>query len=1070
MCYLRRPRLADAPALGRWFLRIMSRCNLYGLLVAGLILLNIVVIVLTIFCLSELHASAVRNVETRTQNFALAAEQSVDNEISKIDLSLRAVVALLSGETPRSLARPGRNRDLMALFSSQRRVLPETEGWLIADANGAILFAANSPETPGHSISGRDYFNEHKASRSDRLIISKPLVSLRTGTPVVVLTRAIRSPSNQFLGVVVAPLPLSHIEKMLAQFDVGPLGYLALRDSDLGLIVRARHEHPDAWRTDHAVIGNAAASDELRQRLASGASKATYQGFRFFDGRRHVASFRRLDNAPFIATASIAEAQFLADWKMTREKLSAFLMLFLVFGNGSGVVMLRLLKSQQRDALLLRESNAQLERSLRLLEERDNALLSAQEAGQLGTFTIRLGDGDWQVSDTLRGILGLPAEQALSLGMMWSLVHDDDRKSLKAFFQDDVLTRQQVFDREYRVRRFCDGTVLWVHTLGKLQLGNDGVPTHIRGTVQDISRRKFAEEALWLANQVFQHTSEGIVVVNRHLRIVESNPAFSAITGYSADEMRGAMTDVLNSGAQDTAFYLQRQRILADTGAWAGESVNHRKDGSAYVQYSRISAIRNARGEISHYCSVISDISDLKEKERRLEYMAFHDELTGLTNRKLLTDRLEQAISRCRRHAGVLGLCYLDLDNFKAVNDQWGHDTGDALLREIAARLKRCVRSGDTVARLGGDEFVVLLCDLERRDEIDHAVDRMMQVIAMPHQINGVAMTATMSVGVVVFPWDETDEPDALLRYADHAMYEAKRGGRNRVAFFDPDDERQATERYRMSGRLAEALKRNELCLHYQPKVNMRSGAIIGVEALIRWQHPQFGLLLPGQFLPSIESGDLVQPLGEWILHEALRQRRRWLSAGIRLPVSVNIFPQHLQRADFAERLRTVLAAYPELDPGDLELEILETTDLQNLEEIALRLDACMRLGVRFSLDDFGTGFSSLAYLRLLPANTVKIDRSFVRDILDDFNDELLVHGMVHIAESLGKQVVAEGVESVEHGVVLLKCGCDLAQGFGISVPLPADELAQWLQSWEQPDAWKRAAAAPGREMAMLCA
>lgn len=1058
------PGVAEA-----WPYRLLARCNLYGLLVAGLIFLNVTVVALTIFYLSELHASAVRDVETRTQNFALAIEQSVGNEISKIDLTLRAVVSGLSRESPRSLARIRENRPLLEMFSSHRQVLPETEGWIIADAAGKVLFAANSPAGPGDSIGTRRYFAEVRASRGDRPVISKPLVSSHTGNHVIVLARPIRNPHGQFLGAVAVPLPLAHIEKMLSEFDVGPLGYLVLRDLDLGHVARVRHGNP-AWGKDVA-IGDASVSAALRPLVESGVDRATYRGERPYDGRRHVASFRRLDNAPFIAIASIADAQFLADWIETSEKAIGFLMLFLVVGNGAGAVLLRLLGSQQRDANRLRESHWQLERSLRQLEERDSALLSAQEAGALGTFTLQLSDGAWQISDTLRAILGLPGELPLSIGMMWNLVHDEDRKSLKMFFQDDVLTRHRALDQEYRVKRFGDGKVLWVHALGKLQLGDDGVPTHIRGTVQDISRRKFAEEALWLAIKVFHNTSEGIVVLDRDFRIVETNPAFSAITGYSADELRGTRPEALSAGVQDEAFYRQRQRLLADTGTWSGESVNQRKDGTSYVQYSRISAIRNARGDISHYCGVISDISELKESQRRLEYMAFHDELTGLTNRKLLTDRLQQAIARCRRNAGeVLGLCYLDLDNFKTVNDQWGHDIGDALLREIAERLKRCVRSGDTVARLGGDEFVVLLCDLAHRSEVDRAVSRMMQSVSSPHQLNGLVLTATMSVGVVVYPWDETDEPDVLLRHADQAMYAAKRGGRNRVSYFDADNERQATERHRMSGRVAEALAGNELCLHYQPKVDMRSGAVIGVEALIRWQHPQFGLLLPGQFLPSVESDDLTQALGEWILHEAMRQRRRWQDVGIRLPVSVNIFPHHLQRLDFAERLEALLMAYPELDPGGLELEILETTDLQDVEEIALRLDACMRLGVRFSLDDFGTGFSSLAYLRLLPAHTVKIDRSFVRDILDDLNDELLVHGMVHIAESLGKQVVAEGVETIAHGVALLRCGCHLAQGFGIGTPMPADDLEQWLFSWEQPDAWKPPHVSVPVRQAMLCA
>lgn len=1038
----------------------MSPCGLRGLLVAAMAVLNITAIALSGLGLSELRSSATKNAETRTQNFALAVDQSVGNEINKIDLMLRSVVAGLSGENHQALARINQNQTIREMFKTHRALILETEGWNIADAEGRVIFVANSLVSPGDSVSGRDYFNELKSGRSDELVVSKPLVSQRTGNLVLVLARAIRNIHNEFLGVVIAPLPVSSIEKLLVEFDVGAYGYLVLRYADLSFIARPRHGNSLIGDVSGTPIGDKKVSSELREFVQSGAEKGTYRGVRPYDGRPHVASFRALSNAPLVAIASIAESQFLAEWNYTAQKFIAFVVLFLLIGNGAGVLLFRLLKNQQRDAQLLRESHARLETSLRELGERDSALLSAQEAGELGTFTLDLVLGDWHVSDMLRSIFGLPREKRLSLGDWWNRVHDDDRESLRKYLQDNASAKCDVFDREYRVTRFGNGKTLWIHTLAKLKLDKDGAAVLLKGTIQDVSRRKYAEEALWLANEVFEHTSEGIIVLNRDFRIVATNPAFSAITGYSACEMRGKSPNVLNSGAQDEEFYSRRQKILAECGCWAGETVNRRKNGSLYVQYSRVSAIRDARGEISHFCSVISDISELKESQRRLEHMAYHDELTGLTNRKILTDRMQQAIAQCRRREGeILGVCYIDLDGFKAINDQWGHDVGDALLREIAERLKCCVRSGDTVARLGGDEFVVLFCNLRREGELDIAVSRLMEVVSESYNLAGVAVEVTMSVGVVAFPSDETEEPDVLLRHADQAMYEAKRAGRNRVQYFDPNSERVATERHRLCSQLTDALKRDELRLYYQPKVDLRSGAVVGVEALIRWQHPRLGLLLPGQFLPAMETTELVQPIGEWVLHEALRQRQRWRAAGVDLPVSVNVFPRHLQRPDFVEKLRGILDAYPDLDPSDLELEILETTDMDDIEAISARLDECMRLGVRFSLDDFGTGYSSLTYLRQLPASTVKIDRSFVQDILDDVDDELLVSGIVGLVQTLGKKAVAEGVESIEHGIPLLHSGCDYAQGYGISVPIPADEVCRWLHSWKPPDLWMNAAA-----------
>ncbi len=452
------------------------------------------------------------------------------------------------------------------------------------------------------------------------------------------------------------------------------------------------------------------------------------------------------------------------------------------------------------------------------------------------------------------------------------------------------------------------------------------------------------------------------------------------------------------------------------------------------------------------------DALSLAQSYERLERMAFYDELTGLPNRALLSDRMRQSMAECRRRSGSrLAVCCFDLDGFKEINDRWGHAIGDQLLFEVALRLRRCVRANDTVARLGGDEFVAIFNDLDDESGACEVVSRLIRCLGEPCSIGPARLKVALSVGITLYPSGTADEPDALLRQADQAMYEAKRNGKNRMQFFDIESERFLRERQTHYDRLVEALARGEFRLHYQPKVDLRSGQATGVEALLRWQHPQRGLLPPSDFLPVIESSELTLPVGEWIIHEALRQQQRWRAQGVRMRISVNLFALHLQRPDFVERLRDILQVYPDGEPGMLELEVVETTALEDLDEITERIRGCMELGVDFALDDFGTGYSSLTYLRELPAGQVKIDRSFVRDMLENASDRALVESIVGMAHTLGRQVVAEGVETLAHGVPLIRCGCDWAQGYGIARPMPPEDLPGWLATWSMPPVWAEA-------------
>jgi diguanylate cyclase (GGDEF)-like protein len=471
--------------------------------------------------------------------------------------------------------------------------------------------------------------------------------------------------------------------------------------------------------------------------------------------------------------------------------------------------------------------------------------------------------------------------------------------------------------------------------------------------------------------------------------------------------------------------------------------------------------VRGTGGRPVRYIGIFSDISTLKAHQRELEQLANYDALTRLPNRMLLSDRLQVAMAQARRSREILAVCYLDLDGFKPINDGHGHDAGDRLLVEMGARLKAAIRAGDTAARLGGDEFVLLLQGLSDRAEAEHTLARILKVVSQPCRIGEQQVAVSASAGVAFFPQEGADA-DTLLRQADQAMYQAKQEGRNRFHVFDPAHDQRARSRRETIARIAEAIAAGELSLHYQPKVDLRRGRVVGAEALVRWRHPQRGLLPPSEFLPLIDDHGLAARLGEWVIENALRQGERWRAAGLDLAVSVNISGQHLQQADFAERLARLLAAAPGLPPDRFELEVLETAALGDIQGVSAIMEECRRLGVSLALDDFGTGYSSLTYLKRLPANVLKIDQSFVRNMLRDREDLAIVDGIVGLTEAFRRTVIAEGVESVDHGVMLLQLGCDLAQGYGIAHPMSADALPAWVRAYTPPPAWQELAGQRG--------
>jgi len=697
----------------------------------------------------------------------------------------------------------------------------------------------------------------------------------------------------------------------------------------------------------------------------------------------------------------------------------------------------------------------------RRAQEMTVELHDVAERLQLAADSAHIGTWDYDpISDQLQWdprqfeIFGLsPQSFSGHLADWYQRLHPDDRVAAMALFQASLSSGNSYHEETRILTEAGEERIVEGH--GLIQQDGEGRAIRVTGINMDVTERRHSQERLRLAADVFQYAHEGILITDAAQRIVEVNPMFCEVTGFSRKEVLGESPRILKSGHQGGAFYRSMWQTIATNGHWRGEIWNRRRNGELYAEWLTISAVRNQLGNVTHYVGIFSDITILKRQEQQLEEQAHYDPLTHLPNRLLLADRMHLALAQSRRNGRLLAICYLDLDGFKPINDRLGHAIGDELLVAVAVRLRTMLRDGDTVARLGGDEFVLLLNELSDPGECRTALDRLLFTIAEPYQVSdGEWVQISASIGVTLFPIDEADA-DTLLRHADQAMYQAKQAGRNRHYLFDPSHDRQAAAVQQALARFNLALTENELELFYQPKVNMRLGTVVGAEALLRWRHPERGLLPPSEFLSLVENGDLAIRVGEWVVERALRDMTMLQRQGVELAVSVNVSGSHLQRVDFAEWLRKVLAHHTEVAPERLELEVLETAALSDIDRVSKVIDECRTLGVAFALDDFGTGYSSLTYLKRLPADLLKIDQSFVRDLLVDGEDLAIVEGIIGLAQAFHRGVIAEGVETVEHGVRLLQLGCELGQGYGIARPMPIQALPAWIHNYGGERAWR---------------
>ena len=627
-------------------------------------------------------------------------------------------------------------------------------------------------------------------------------------------------------------------------------------------------------------------------------------------------------------------------------------------------------------------------------------------------------------------------------GMYVTDVDIDVAVSPGKFSKHQEIIRERGWDSFETRHRHKDGSILDVQVVVQMLVVDERPTLHC--TFRDITDRKRADRELYLYAKIFRHSGEGILVTDRDNRIVAINPAFARLTGYELEEIRGKDPRFLASGRTPRKTFEMMWAALQQSDFWQGEIWDRRKDGSIYPKWAVISVIRDSLGQVDRYIASFTDISERKAAEERIDYLAHHDPLTGLPNRLNLENRLEQSLLFAHRDGEQVSVMFIDLDRFKVINDTLGHHIGDQLLVEVARRLQAVARESDIVARLGGDEFVVVTKGAAIGGDVVPVANKILQKLAAPYLIGTNVLHSTASVGISVYPTDGTDS-ETLMKCADTAMYHAKEQGRNNIQFFTAAMNAAASVRLTIEQELRVALKEGQFEVHYQPQIRTEDGKVCGVEALVRWVHPKLGLTGPDRFISIAEESGLIEELGLWVLNEACRQLAAWRAQGIdSIRMAVNLSAQQLRSATLLDSVRAALNRH-HLAGSDLELEITESVAMEDSDRAIVRMRSLRELGIQLAIDDFGTGYSSLAYLKLLPIQRIKLDRTFVRGIETDENDAAISAATLALAHSLGLTVVAEGVETEGQRAFLTTHKCDCLQGYLFGKP---EAASVWTQRW----------------------
>ena len=971
--------------------------------------------------------SAYQDVWVETRSVASSQSELLE---ARFDSTLRRVEATLDDVAERvpvdafrseaaSRFRPRIEKEL----ERSRHVFPEVAGFRVIDAQGDVLYRSGGGEYA--NLADRSYFRMPKENKDAGVVFSDVITSRITGRPTIVAARAVRSADGHFLGEVSAAIELAYFEELFKAVRLGPGGALAIRRSDLHtLVVR----HPPAPLAINLPLE---VTHPIVQQVQAGEHRGVLEFVAQADGVQRVYGFHVLERYPFYVVAGLSEADVMAPWR--RRALFVAML-----GGGMlaclAVVIVGLYRSQRREHAVAEE--------LLLNEER---LTSAQRIAQIGSWEIEWPSMRVRCSDELYRIFEMPTDAVWSqYADFFARVHPDDRELVDKTLKESI-TSHQPASLKHRLL-MPDGRIKHVLECCETAYAGDGSPLRIIGTSQDVTSQQEMISQMQLLASAVQYSGEAILITDAENRILTVNPAFTRLTGYEAAEAIGRNPSFLSAGRTTQEEYAQLWASLNERGFWQGEIWDRRKDGALYPKWMSISLIRGEGGAVQYHVAHFTDITSERAAEERLHHIAHHDLLTGLFNRFSLKGHLDQALTAAKRDGTRVALLFIDLDRFKVVNDTLGHHVGDELLIEVARRLQDTVRESDVVARFGGDEFVIMLTGIEHAAAVALVAEKLVFSIGCAYQIGGFDLYTSPSIGIAIFPTDGQDG-DTLLKNADAAMYHAKMAGRNNFQFFDQKMNDAAVDRLKIEHSLRQALANEEFRLHYQPVIDIATGKVCGLEALVRWQHPEKGLLAPGRFIGIAEESGLIQPLGEWVLWEACRQLAEFKADGLtEVRMAINISALQMRNGNLPLLVRGILEAYG-LRAEELIFEITETVAMEQPTETVRVLDLLHDMGINIAIDDFGTGYSSLGYLHMFPISHLKLDRSFVEEIGDDTDGAVICDATIGLAHSLGLKVVAEGVETQAQLDYLRRLGCDMVQGFLFSQAVPAGQVIDFISS-----------------------
>lgn len=958
----------------------------------------------------------------RASSHADLLEARFDSSLRRIDADLYELANDVPDEAMFERAIPQFQGSVEASMERYGLVFPEVVGFQIANAEGNILYQTGSDATV--NVADRGYFRTMRDIEERGIVFSEVFTSPVTGRSTLVAVRRIEGKNSRFLGVVSAAIDLGYFDQMNRLLPLGPSGVLAIRRADSHtLVMRSPSVSSEINRPLEA-------SHPIYQRMLAGERQGILDFVAQTDGIKRTYAYRTLSRYPFYVLAGLSEADMLAVW---RHRAGVVGSLGFALFSCLGLVIVWLFRAQKRELLAAEE-----------LRRNREQLREAQRLAQVGSWELDLSSQRLVWSEALYQLFEFDhATVEPDYDLFLDRVHPEDRATLDNTYRKSVEDRQP-YEIEHRLL-MPDGRVKFVRECGETFYAPDGIPLRSIGTAQDITSQRQMESKMQLLASAFQHSGEAILITDSQNHIITVNPAFTSLTGYPSEEALGRNPRFLSAGRTTPEEYQRMWAQIAERGFWQGEIWDRRKDGGIYPKWMSVSVIRDDDGKVRYHVAHFTDISSEREVEAKLHHIAHHDVLTGLLNRFSLKGRLDQALAAARRGGSRVALLFIDLDRFKAVNDTLGHHVGDLLLVEVARRLRESVRDSDVVARLGGDEFVVMLAGIEHTSAVAMVAEKLVLSVGDPYIIGGHDIYTTPSLGIAIFPTDG-DDGDSLMKNADAAMYHAKAAGRNNFQFFDAKMNDAALERLKIEHNLRQALSRDEFCLHFQPVIEMASGRVAAVEALVRWQHPEKGLIPPGKFIPIAEETGLIQPLGEWVFWTACRQLAAFRAEGIfGVAVCVNISAIQMRNGNLPVLAKGALEAF-DLDPGGLIFEITESVAMEQPEETVRVLDLLHDMGIGLAIDDFGTGYSSLSYLRMFPIHHLKLDRSFVEEIGIDEDSSVICDATIGLAHNLGLSVVAEGVETQQQLDYLRARGCDLAQGYLISRPVPAGEVMAFIR------------------------